>query len=149
MIGDHIKLYKSLNKNRVKYLVLGGIAALIYGVPRTTLDIDIFIEASLTNAQRLLNALQEIGFGTAYLTTPEKIIANEITIFEDYLRLDILTKVKGIFFSDVWKRRVIKDIKNVRVKFTSLPDLILSKEAAGRKIDKEDLKILKSLRSKK
>ena len=77
MIKDYLRLYKSLNKNRVKYLIIGGIACIIYGVPRTTLDIDIFIEPSLKNAEKLLKALRNAGFGTARLTTPQKIIKNE------------------------------------------------------------------------
>ena len=110
MLKDYLKLYKSLNRNKVKYLIIGGIACIIYGVPRTTLDIDIFIEPSLENAKRLLKALKEIGFGTAHVTTPRKIIKNEINVFEDYLRIDIITKPKGLAFDKAWKNRNIKKI---------------------------------------
>ena len=86
MLRDYLRLYKSLNRNKVKYLIIGGIACIIYGVPRTTLDIDIFIEPSVKNAKKLLKALKEAGFGTARMTTPQKITENEINVFEDYLR---------------------------------------------------------------
>ncbi len=145
MLKDHLTLYRSLNKYKLKYLIIGGIAAIIYGVPRTTLDVDIYIEPSLKNAEKLLAALKDAGFGTASLTSPQKIIANEITVFEDYLRLDVFTKVKGMQFEKAWGRKVIKKIGAVLIKFASLKDIIASKKTSKRKIDKEDLLILKQL----
>ena len=57
----------------MRYLVIGGIAAVLHGVPRATFDLDILIEATPDNAQRLLNALLGAGLGTATLTTPERL----------------------------------------------------------------------------
>ena len=145
MIEDHLKLYKSLNKHKVKYLIIGGVAAIIYGVPRTTLDIDIFIEPTLRNAEKLLGALKDSGFGTASLTSPSKILDNEITIFEDYIRLDVFTKVKGMAFDKAWERQRVKKMMSVPIKFASLKDIISSKKASKRRIDKEDLALLKQL----
>lgn len=145
MIKDHLRLYKSLDRHRVKYLIIGGVAAIVYGVPRPTLDIDIFIEPTFRNAEKLLKALKDAGFGTASLTSPQQVIDNELTVFEDYIRLDVFTKVKGIRFEKAWKRRVIKKINSVPVKFASLEDIISSKKASKRNIDKEDLKLLKQL----
>lgn len=142
MIGDHIRLYKSLNAHRVRYLVIGGTAAIIYGVPRTTVDIDILIEKTTVNAKRILQALKAANFGTAHLTTPESLLRNEITIFEDYLRLDVLTEAKGIDFMSAWKRRQVRIIRGVHVKFASLEDIIQSKRAMARSIDLQDLEIL-------
>ena len=146
MIEGHLKLYRSLNKHKVKYLIIGGVAAIIYGVPRTTLDIDIIIEPTLRNAGKLLGALKDAGFGTASLTAPRKIVNNELTVFEDYIRLDVFTKVKGMDFTKAWGRRKVKKMKSVPIKFASLADIISSKKASKRKIDKEDLLILMQLR---
>lgn len=145
MIEDHLKLYKSLNKHRVRYLIIGGVATIVYGVPRTTLDIDIFIEPSLQNAEKLLKAFKDADLGTASLTTSQKLINNELTVFEDYIRLDVFTKVKGIQFKRAWNRRVIKKIESIPIKFASLKDIISSKKASKRHLDKEDLRILKQL----
>jgi hypothetical protein len=49
----------SLSSQQVKYLVIGGTAAILYGVPRATFDLDLIIEASLENASRLLAALRD------------------------------------------------------------------------------------------
>lgn len=146
MLGKHLALFRSLRKNKVKYLIIGGIACGIYGSPRATKDLDILIEPTIENAKRLLAALKEAEFGTAYLTTPEKIVANEINIFEDVIRLDVLTKAKGLVFGAVWQRRQKKFLKRVGINVISLDDLISSKTVAARLIDKEDLKILKKIK---
>lgn len=148
MLERHLNLYRSLNKNRVKYLIIGGIACGIYGSPRATKDIDIIIESTLTNVQRLCYALEEANFVTVHLTTPDKIMANEMTIFNDYIRLDVLTNPKGIEFESAWQRRVIKYINKVPIKCISLEDLINSKVITNREIDKLDLEILKEIKKR-
>lgn len=145
MWEEHLRLYKSLNKNKVKYVIIGGVAGIIYGLPRTTIDIDIFIEPTLENSQRLLKALRQARFGTVELTTPQKILDNEINIFNDYFRVDVITRPKGIKFNEIWKRRSLKKFDGVKVCLISLKDLIKSKKASARTIDKEDIKILTTL----
>jgi len=54
-------VFASFQKNDVKYLVIGGIAAVLYGVPRATFDLDILIEPTIENADKLLIALSEAG----------------------------------------------------------------------------------------
>jgi hypothetical protein len=85
--------------------VIGGIAAVLYGVPRATFDLDIIIEASEENARRLLDALLDAGLGTASLTNKEEILSHEITIFKDQVRIDVQTKTPGLIFEDAWKRK--------------------------------------------
>ncbi len=79
-VGDHLRLFKSLNRHRVKYLVIGGLAAIVHGIPRTTRDIDLFIEPKRSNAERLLKAMRKVGFGTAYLIEAEGLLNKQITI---------------------------------------------------------------------
>jgi predicted nucleotidyltransferase len=134
-----------LNANRVKYLVIGGIACAIYGSPRATLDLDIVIEPTIENARALLKALKEAGFGTAFLTTAEKIASTELNILNDYIKMDILTKAKGVDFDKCWKRREVKTIEGVRVNLISLADLTAVKKAVNRPIDRYDIKILKKI----
>ena len=82
-------VFKSFQQHDVRYVVIGGIAAVLYGVPRATFDLDILIEATPENAQRLLDALIDAGMGTATLTNSDEILANEITIFKDRVRLAV------------------------------------------------------------
>ena len=71
MINRLTGVFASFQEHDVKYLVIGGIAAVLHGVPRATFDLDILIEASIENAQHLLDALLQAGLGTASLTTAE------------------------------------------------------------------------------
>ncbi len=86
-------------------MVIGGVASVLYGVPRVTFDLDILIEASADNAKKLLKALVEAGFGTATLTDPDDVVSHEITVFNDKVRIDVQTSTPGITFNDAWLRR--------------------------------------------
>jgi len=66
--NDFKELLESLNKNRVRYLLVGGYAVGIYGYPRATNDLDIFVAANEENATRVVEALKEFGFGGESLT---------------------------------------------------------------------------------
>jgi hypothetical protein len=114
-------VFRSLQRYDVRYVVIGGIAAILHGVPRATFDLDILIEATPDNARCLLDALLDAGLGTAALTSPRDVLANEITIFKDRVRVDVQTSTPGLRFADAWSRR-----KTVR--YQEQEFFILSKE---------------------
>ena len=144
MLDQLQSVFASFQKNDVRYLVIGGIAAVLYGVPRATFDLDVLIEPTLENANRLLQAMSEAGLGTASLTSPEEVLSTEITIFTDRIRLDVQTSTPGIVFADAWQRRVTMNYKGQALEVVSLADLIASKRASGRDVDLEDVRILTS-----
>jgi hypothetical protein len=133
-------VFKSLQQNNVKYIVIGGVASVLYGVPRATFDLDILIEATDDNARRLLSALAQVGFGTATLTTPQDVVSHEITIFNDKVRIDVQTP--GIKFDDVWLRRNTINYQGQDFFILSKADLIASKRASKRPVDLEDVRLL-------
>jgi hypothetical protein len=135
-------------KHDVKYVVIGGIAAVMHGVPRTTFDLDILIEAKADNVQKLLEALLDAGFGTAALTNTNEILNHDITIFKDRVRVDVQTSTPGIEFQDVWKNKKIVRHNNQDFFILSIDDLITSKVASGRKVDLEDVEVLKKKKGK-
>lgn len=139
-------LFASLSSHDVDYLVIGGVAAIAHGVPRLTLDLDILIRPTRENAESLLQALEEAGLGTAVLTTAEEILANEVVIFKDRIRVDVQTRTPGIEFEGAEERRLTIDVEGVPVHLVSLDDLIASKREAGRPKDLEDVKALELLR---
>ena len=143
MLNQLRGVYSSLHKHQVKYVTIGGIAAILYGVPRATFDLDILIEATPENVQRLLDALLDAGFGTASLTTAEQVLAHEITIFRDRVQLDVQTSTPGIKFEEVWERREVMKYGRQEFYVVSRDDLIASKRAAGRPQDLEDVRLLK------
>lgn len=139
-------VFRCLHAHDVRYVVIGGVAAIVHGVPRTTFDVDLLIEATEANAGRLLAALLEGGIGSAALTTPEAVLAHEITIFRDVLRVDVQTKTPGLDFDSAWQRKVRRDVAGVPYWLVSREDLISSKRAAGRPRDMEDVRVLESQR---
>lgn len=136
-------VFKCLSDREVRYLVIGGVAAIVHGVPRTTFDLDILVEATTDNAARLLDALDDAGIASSRLTDAAGILTHEITVFRDILRIDVQTRTPGIDFAEAWDRRETRLIDGVPYWIVSKRDLIAAKEAAGRPRDIDDLRALR------
>ncbi len=137
-------VFKSFQQHEVKYVVIGGIASVLHGVPRATFDLDILIEATPENAERLLQALLDAGLGTASLTSADELLSHEITIFKDRVRIDVQTSTPGLSFEQAWKHCQVMSFQGDQFFVVSKEDLIRSKRAAGREIDLEDVRLLES-----
>jgi hypothetical protein len=90
----------------------------------------------------LLTALLEAQLGTAALTTAEDLLAHEITIFRDWVQIDVQTRTPGIEFTTAWERRETMHYQEQDFYVVSKADLIASKRAAGRAKDLEDVRLL-------
>jgi hypothetical protein len=90
----------------------------------------------------LLAAMMEANLGTAELITAEEVLANEITIFQDRVRIDVQTSTPGLVFADAWKNRETMKYQGQEFYVVSKNDLIASKKAAGRPVDLEDVRLL-------
>ena len=141
-------VFASLQRHDVRYVVIGGIAAVLHGVPRATFDLDLLIEATPDNGQRLLDAFVETGMGTADLTTAADLLAHEITIFQDRVRIDVQTSTPGLSFADAWSGRVTMAYEGQEFNVVNRAHLIQSKRASGRDIDLQDAAILETGGSK-
>ena len=135
-------VFKSLEEKNVSYLVIGGIAAVLHGVPRAPFDLDILIDATHDNAKRLLEALDQAGLGTASLITAEEMLKNEITVFEDWVRIDAQTRTPGIQFEQAWKQHEVMEYREQRFYVVSREDLIKAKKASGSDVDMDDVRLL-------
>ncbi|MGK2855808.1 MAG: DUF6036 family nucleotidyltransferase [Thermoanaerobaculia bacterium] len=135
-------VFSSLQQGEVRYVVIGGIAAVLHGVPRATFDLDILIDATPDNVERLLKAFVAAGLGTASLTTVGEVLANEITVFKDRVRIDVQTRTPGLVFDHAWTNRVTMHYEGQEFFVACRADLISSKRAAGRPVDLEDIHLL-------
>jgi tRNA nucleotidyltransferase/poly(A) polymerase len=135
-------VFASLSNHDVRYVVIGGIAVVLHGVPRATFDLDILIDATPANVENLLQAFLDAGLGTATLTTPEEVLANEITVFKDRVRIDVQTSTPGLSFTDAWSHRETMEYRGQCFQVVSKADLIAAKRAAGRPVDLEDVRLL-------
>ncbi|HEX8845909.1 MAG TPA: DUF6036 family nucleotidyltransferase [Pyrinomonadaceae bacterium] len=142
MLNRLLDVFASFQRHNVRYLVIGGIAAVLHGVPRATFDLDILIEASPENAQQLLDAPTEANFATATMIDAGELLAHEITVFKDRVRIDVQTSTPGIKFEDAWRKKVIMTYQGQGFYVAAKEDLIASKRAAGREKDLEDVRML-------
>ena len=140
---DFKEFIQLLNDNQVKYLVIGGYAVAVHGHPRYTKDIDIWIEISEENAQKLVTALTQFGFESLGLTsedfqTPHQIIQ----LGYPPNRIDLITNPDGIDFQTCYDSKIEVTLNDVPVKFINLDNLKKNKLASGRLQDLADLEKL-------
>ncbi len=140
---DFKEFIASLNDNGVRYLVVGGYAVALHGYPRYTKDIDIWIEMTPDNAQNIIGALEQFGFGALGLQA-EDFLAPDMIIQLGYppARIDLLTTAPGVTFETCYQTRVIVEIDDVLVNFIDLDNLKRNKRASGRLQDLADLENL-------
>jgi hypothetical protein len=140
---DFKEFIQLLNDNQVKYLVIGGYAVAVHGHPRYTKDIDIWIEISEENAQKLVTALTQFGFESLGLTsedfqTPHQIIQ----LGYPPNRIDLITNPDGIDFQTCYDSKIEVTLNDVPVNFINLDNLKKNKLASGRLQDLADLENL-------
>lgn len=137
---------KSLKTNEVKYLLVGGYAVGYHGYPRTTADIDVWIEMSPENARKMVDALITFGFGVDGLTSDLFLEKNRIVrMGHAPLRIEILTNISGVEFDRCYPRRIEADIDGLEVNIIDLASLRKNKKASGRHKDLDDLEQLKDV----
>jgi len=132
-----------LNELDVHFLVVGAFAVAYHGYPRYTADIDLFVDNSEENAERLLKAINQFGFGSVGLTK-EDFQQNDQVVQLGVApnRLDLMTHISGVTFADAWDSREFGDIGGLRVPFISREILKRNKAASGRTQDLADLEHL-------
>lgn len=145
---DIERLLRSLNARSVRYVVIGATAFPVHGYARATLDVDFFIDAERGNAERVREALGEVGYDVTDLTVDD-LLSKKVLLRQYRLQTDVHPTVKGATFDQVWANRVPGVIGETPAAFASLDDLIAMKEAAGRPKDVEDLRVLRELKARK
>jgi predicted nucleotidyltransferase len=141
--NDFIEL---LNKYEVEYMVIGGYALAFHGEPRFTGDMDIWIDVSEDNADKMLAVIHEFGAASLGFTRQDFLDDSIIKqIGQPPLRIDILGAIDGVRYSDAVKDKQYFKSKELSIPYIGVKDFIKNKEAVGRK---KDLKDIKKIRSK-
>ena len=141
---DFEEFIRLLNYHKVKYLIVGAYAVIFHSLPRNTGDIDFFIEASEENSDRILRVLKDFGFGELDFKK-EDFLNPDIVIQLGYSpnRIDIITGISGITFSEAYQNKVKSKLGSEEVYFISGPDLLKNKDSAGRAKDLADAELLR------
>ncbi|MEM7129309.1 MAG: DUF6036 family nucleotidyltransferase [Chloroflexota bacterium] len=150
MIVKATDLFAALEKEGAQYLVMGGFAAIIYGVPRLTIDVDLFIEGSDENISQVIDALIALGSEQAKVF---KSLNSTIVTFIEFddlpVKTDIMVKVPGVKWDNAWANRTQQIYQDQPFTSISREDLITAKRAAGRPQDLEDVRALEIAADKK
>jgi hypothetical protein len=142
---DYEEFLELLNKHNVRYCVVGAFALAFHARPRYTKDMDILIEPTPDNANKLLSALDEFGFGSLNLAVEDfSNRGNIIQLGYEPVSIDILTLIKGLKFADIWESRIQGPYGKQTVNFIDRQNLIRSKKVSNRAQDKADLELLLS-----
>ncbi|MDZ7625546.1 MAG: nucleotidyltransferase [Ignavibacteriaceae bacterium] len=145
LVKDFEEFIELLNKNEVKYLVVGGYAFAIHAYPRFTNDIDFFILTTKPNVDKIISVLKEFGFEVSSISADDLLKKDKvIQLGEPPYRIDILTSIDGVNFEDAWNNRIKGNYGNQALYFISKEDLIKNKKASARKKDLDDLNELES-----
>jgi len=141
---DFREFIQLLNEHDVLYLVVGGYAVAFHGYPRYTKDIDIWIWLDKSNAEKMLQVLEDFGFGSLELTADDFLDPDQVIQFGyPPNRIDILTDLKALNFKECYSSKVEVTIEDTTINFIDLENLKKNKKATGRYQDLADLENLK------
>lgn len=146
MEPEYLNLVRLLNEEKVEYVVLGGHAVIAHGYLRTTGDIDIFVNPTPENAEKIVLALEKYGF------TNGEFEVSDFTLVPNYLSfsrydgwIDLMTFTVGVTFEECYQNKIELEVQGVKIKFINLRELIKNKKALGRAQDLNDLQNLENL----
>jgi hypothetical protein len=142
---DFLDLLRELLAHEVEFLVVGAHAMAVHGVPRATGDLDVWIRPGADNAAKVWRALiqfgapvEALGFEVGDLSQPNLVWQLGVPP----QRIDVLTSIDGVAFSEAYEGRAHHPVGGLRVPFLGLQALRANKAATGREKDRLDLELL-------
>lgn len=137
---DFLDLLRAFVAADVRFLIVGAYALALHGRPRATGDLDVWVEATPENAQRVLRALGEFGAPLADISEAD--LATPGVVYQIGVppgRIDILTDLTGITFAEAWPDRVHRPFGDMEVDFIGRASFLRNKRATGRPKDLGDI----------
>lgn len=152
---DARRLFAALARHEVEYVTIGGIAVQAHGGQRLTQDLDIAIDPSAANAERLAGALVDLDArvlgsgGERSRSTPTAALlgsSDQWHLITDHGAIDVVTLPAAVGrFEDVRARAHEIPLGDVVVPIAHRDDLLTMKRAAGRPQDLADVRLLEAL----
>ena len=140
-----LQVCAALNAAGAQYLVIGGVACVLHGYARATTDVDILIERTRDNAERILEGLSTIGYSFARELVPEEILERPIFVIGDDPAGDIFLVAWSVKYDQAIKRSSIVQVEGVAIPLIGLDDLIETKRT-GRPLDTADIEALEQIK---
>ena len=145
MNEDFLDMLRALSAAQARFLVVGAHALAGHGFPRATGDLDIWVEASAANAERIWRALAEFGAPVAGLGVREQDFIVPGTVVQIGLpprRIDLMTSITAVEFADAWASRLDIAVADVVVPVLGRESLLANKRALARPQDLADVDAL-------
>ncbi len=155
-----LSLFATLNRKKVRYLLAGGLAVNLYGIERSTGDIDLVVELDQHNLGKFVEVMQELGFKPKAPVPMEDFVREEkrqewmrdkgmqvFSFFDPknpFILLDVFIEMP-FDFSKVFDNRVKIKAGTTFVPLVPVNTLIEMKERAGRPKDLADAYYLKQI----
>jgi hypothetical protein len=146
--SDLIDLLAEFDAEGVEYLLVGGQALAVHGVPRFTKDADVWVRDEARNLERAIAALKRFGAPSSVLQGLQD--ASGLDVVWMGLppnRIDLMKAVPGGDFEHAWSRRERVLAGDVPVQVVGRADLVALKQASGRPQDLVDVEMLTGQRS--
>jgi hypothetical protein len=141
--SDLKEFVELLSAHEVRFVIVGAFAVAFHGYPRYTADLDIYVDTTIENAERLVSALERFGFGQVGLTVADFTQADQVVqLGVSPNRIDLLTFLSGVSFEEVWRTRESGELDGSQVAFISRDLLRRNKAASARPQDLADLEHL-------
>lgn len=157
---EFIELLKSIEKAKIRYLVVGGIAVNLHGIERPTKDIDLVVYLEKNNLIKFLKLMTTLGFCPKVPVLPtdfadpkkraDWIKNKNMIVFSFYHKKDVM-KVIDVFvkhplpFEPMYKRRRSIPIGKIKIPVIGIDDLIKLKKKANRLQDQADIRALREV----
>lgn len=146
----HYEILQALLRHQVDFVLIGGHAAIYYGVRRTTSDIDILVRPTLENGQRILSAFKDLRLDATDIT-PEDFTINQVFTFgAEPDAVDMLTYTKGLSTTEIFSGSQMHSIDSLDVRIIDIRDLLKNKESLDREgekrlVDEQDILALRRI----
>lgn len=146
---DFLDFIKAFNEVEVKYMLVGGYAVIFHGYARNTGDMDIWVEKTPENYQRIKQAFLIFGMPVFDMTLENFLDSERMDVFSfgtPPVSIDIITELKGLDFEETYSFAEEKNSERTPIKIISLHKLLEAKKASGRPKDLQDIQHLQKKR---
>ena len=140
-LSDLVRICRSLNSAKARYVVIGGFAVIAHGAVRTTKDIDLLIEDSPENVDRVKNALSILEDRASLQVDPGDVRTYSVVRVADEIVVDLMGRACGLSYSDVKTDAEEIELEGVSIPIASKRTLIRTKDTI-RPSDRADREFL-------
>jgi hypothetical protein len=140
--SDLLQLCAELNRLHAKYIIIGGLAMNELGLVRVTEDVDLLIDTSPENQQRVREALRILPERAIDELGPEEDLREWVVVrVNDEITVDLMTSACGVTYAEAKEGLRIRAICGVEIPFANR-DLMIRLKQGNREKDRIDLEYL-------